>query len=374
MRSIRFLWLALALWTIPAAADAAACSLTTLSVGPPKVVACTDTTATTITVPSNWTVGNTKAEVIGAGGGGSYIDSGGGGGGGGYSAALVALTPGSSIGIQVGAAPVPTVGQPTTTGVGAGQDTYLCNATSNCASISGAAVVVGAKGGEDVHATGGQSTMPQGGAGGAASAGIGSTKYSGGHGGRGPQGINQISVGGGGGAAGPFGNGGAGGEGNQTCGDESGPTCGNGGGGGGGGGSDGQPGGNPAAPYDTRGGNGGQNHLGSGAGLGYSEALVHPTAGTTGGGGGGSSADENNTLTPPIYTGAPGGNGTEWDATHGSGGGGGADISFMRDVPLGAGGLYGGGSGGGNSAAAAQGIIVLTEPTSTPGYGLLLGR
>ncbi|MBU6447625.1 hypothetical protein KGQ24_02175, partial [Patescibacteria group bacterium] len=57
-----------------------------------------------------------------------------------------------------------------------------------------------------------------------------------------------------------------------------------------------------------------------------------------------------------------GGNGTEWDATHGSGGGGGGGNA--KNVIGGAGGSYGAGGGGGDGAVAGgagyQGIIVIT--------------
>lgn len=51
----------------------------------------------------------------------------------------------------------------------------------------------------------------------------------------------------------------------------------------------------------------------------------------------------------------PGGNGTEWDATHGSGGGGGPNGGATA-----VGGLYGGGGGNGANSLGGQGIIVIT--------------
>ena len=104
------------------------------------------------------------------------------------------------------------------TGVGhSGSDTYFCNSSSNCASISGTAVVVGAKGGAS-GANGGGCT---GGAGGAASSAVGGTgggttnpgapyAYSGGNGGSAACSNVGGNGGGGGGAAGLNGAGNAG--------------------------------------------------------------------------------------------------------------------------------------------------------------------
>jgi hypothetical protein len=73
-----------------------------------------------------------------------------------------------------------------------------------------------------------------------------------------------------------------------------------------------------------------------------------------------------------LSTSGAGGNGTEWDASHGSGGGGGGNGS---GAPAGGGGLYGGGGGGANdtagtSGAGGQGILVLTytPASSTPPF------
>ena len=101
------------------------------------------TSGTTWNVPAHWNSLNNTIEVIGGGAGAQGSPSsqaGGGGGGGAYSKAVnVSLTPSSTVGISVG------VGG--TTDGQSGTDTYLCNATTNCASISGTAVQVGAKGG-----------------------------------------------------------------------------------------------------------------------------------------------------------------------------------------------------------------------------------
>src|ERR1700704_2522163 len=106
MRKLLSLWVALA-FLIGCAAPAwsAACSLTTLSAGPPKVVVCTDTAATTITVPADWPGGGGTVETIGGGGTGAG-GAGGGGGGGAYSkTTALSLTPSGSVTIQVGGPP-----------------------------------------------------------------------------------------------------------------------------------------------------------------------------------------------------------------------------------------------------------------------------
>jgi len=109
------------------------------------------------------------AEVIGAGqNGGSK-----GGGGGGYSSSgFVSITPGLTIAYSNGLAP--------------GGNTWVCNSTSNCASIVGTAVIAGANG---------AGTAP---AGASTTGAIGTLKYAGGSG-------FSSSSGGGGGAAGPYG-------------------------------------------------------------------------------------------------------------------------------------------------------------------------
>ncbi len=147
------------------------------------------TSGTTWTVPSDWNSTNNSIEVIGAGGGSTGSD---GGGGGGYSRAVnVALTANSTVSYSVGAA-----------STGSGGNTYICNSTSNCASISGSAVVAGANGGG-----GGSGAYPSStaGAGGSTTGAVGSFTYSGGNGGNATKGIITAFPGGGGGAAGPFG-------------------------------------------------------------------------------------------------------------------------------------------------------------------------
>lgn len=164
---------------------------------------------------------------------------------------------------------------------------------------------VGAKGGSPGTTAGGGANN-NGGLGGAAASGVGATKFSGGRGGNltgGPQ--NGASTGAGG-AAGPNGNGN---NGTDTAGD-----------------STTTDGGSADAGL---GGAGGARGLGSNA--------------------------------------SPGGNGTEFDATHGPGGGGGGLISLTNGTVAGHGGNYGGAGGGAfnsstvsTSGAGIQGIIVIT--------------
>ncbi len=164
------------------------------------------TSGTSWTVPADWNDEANTIEVIGGGGAGRQTFNTGGGGGGYSKEVNVSLARGSSISYAVGAGG--------SSDGATGGDTYFCNSTSNCATIGGTAVKVGAKGG-----TGGGAT---GGAGGLASAGYGSTKYNGGTGAN-----DGGSGGGGGGAGGPNG---AGGNGSSSTGG----TGGNGSGGAGG--------------------------------------------------------------------------------------------------------------------------------------------
>lgn len=300
---------------------------------------------TTWTVPSDWTSTN-SFRVVGAGAGGpGAINSGGGSiiggaGGGAYSAitnvsAATLGGVGNTVGVAVGAAGIGgTNGANAAASVGtAGGDTYLCNSTSNCASIAGSAVQVGAKGG-------GVSTTATAGQGGAAASGVGTVKNSGGNGGAGGN-FNTAGAGGGG-AAGPQGNGGAGG-------DNVGGTlggAGGGGAGGGGSGTNGSAGGNAGVTS----GAGGNNAAGAGgaAGVGSATPGNAGTAGGGGSGGGGSSTTAN--------PGGAGGSTTDFDATHGVGGGGGAGGTAAGTGAGGAGaagGNCGGGGGGGSGASGA---------------------
>lgn len=286
------------------------------------------TSGTSWTVPSDWNSNNNSIEVIGGGGGGATAGgttSGyGGGGGGAYSKeSNITLTPGASVTYAVGS------------GGSAGSnggDTYFCNSSSNCASIGGSAVVVGAKGGSGT-------TNTTGGTGGSAASGVGTTKYSGGNGGNG----GAWGGGGGGGAAGPSGAGAGGGS-------SGGSVQGAAGGGGASGGTAG------SGPSGGTGGAGGNGPLGSGGGSANSD-------GSNGGGGGGGSV---NTV------GGDGGAGTDWDATHGAGGGAGGTGDNAGSVTAASGGLYGGGGGGAAADGSgsvggpgAQGLIVITYTVET---------
>lgn len=251
-------------------------------------------------------------ETIGGGGGGSNAAGQGGAGGSAY-----AKSTGQSLSGTIGMS----VGVAGTSGVNGG-NTWVCNTTTNCASLLGTAVIVGSDGGKT-------NTGATPGVGGLAINSIGATTFNGGVGG-----ATAAASGGGGGSAGPLGAGGTGGAGTGT---------GGGGGGGNGGGSAGV------------GGNGGNNFGGSGGGLGSTGAGVACTAGTNGGGGGGGQ-----NVDATAMPGCIGGTGTEWDATHGSGGGGGADTGTAQ---LGFGANYGGGGGSRGGAHGGQGIIVIT-PTA----------
>lgn len=141
------------------------------------------TTGSTWTVPADWNSSSNLIETVGGGGDGSDRT---GGGGGAYSnISNQSLTSGNSVGYAVG---------------GIQGDTYFCNNTSNCGSIGGSAVIVGAKGGISGWSTG---------AGGSAASGVGTVKTSGGDGGSG----SSDAGAGGGGAGGPDADGGDGGNG-----------------------------------------------------------------------------------------------------------------------------------------------------------------
>lgn len=295
-----------------------------LTVNSDKVVGSTTpgriylTSGTSWTVPNDWDNSNNSIEVIGGGGAGAGNGSGVGGGGGGGGAyakvSNVTLTPGSTVTYAIGA--------PGVVGTSPGGDTYFCNSTSDCASISGGSVVVGAKGG-------GSATDAGGGAGGLASTSVGTIKNSGGTGGN----AAANAGAGGGGAGGPYGPGANGASGSS-----------NGGGGGGGGG------GGYAGAASASGGAGGNNYKNQGGGA---------TAGQLGQEGGGGAGGASGA------TGGYGGQGSEWDGAHGSGGGGGGSGHDYTGAAK-TGGLYGGGGGSkgndtnGSSAAGSQGIVVIT--------------
>jgi len=263
------------------------------------------TSGTTWTVPTDWNNSNNTVELIGGGGGagsgfsdssGSGGEGGGAGGGGAYSKITnITLVPGSSVAIAIGAGGTGGTavagGLPGNNGT-AGGDTYFCNSTSNCTSITDSSVVVGAKGGNG-GATGAASVPGAGGAGGSAASGVGSTKFNGGTGGNGAATASAAGGGGGGG-------GGAGGLNNN-----------------------GTNGTNGGVGTNTTFGPGGQGD------------------GTSGGAGG-------------ATNGAAGSGGTEYDGSHGSGGGGagGNGIGNGSGTSGGNGGIYGaaGGGGGGNGS------------------------
>ena len=293
------------------------------------------TSGTSWTVPSDWNSETNSIEVIGGGGGGgqgtlrSFSGQNGhggpGGGGGGYSKSPnVSLTPGGSVAYAVG-----TGGS---SNAGNGGDTYICNSASGCGSISGTAVVVGAKGGAGgTNSTAGPSsdgTDGTAGAGGAAASGVGTVKYSGGTGGTAsdagarPGNVTGYAGAGGGGAAGLNGAGSNGVD----------------------------------APVD---------------GTYLSKAGGAADNNTVSGGAGG---------TQSVLAGA-GSSGVEWDSSHGSGAGGGSGIGSQTSGAAvgangGAGGSYGGGGGGGggsnpsnqgqgNGGAGQQGIIVIKYTPAT---------
>lgn len=316
---------------------------------PPKVGAATQkviflTSGTSWTVPSDWNDNNNSIEVIGGGGGGltqTASNYGGGGGGGGYSKIENAsLSRGATITIQIG------VGG----GAGvAGGDTYLCNNISNCDSIGGSAVLVGAQGGGVATNNG-----VTGGLGGLASNGVGSVRYSGGNGGSG-SGSFASGGGGGGGSAGPNGDGAAGGAAASEA-----------SGGGGGGGANGGSGG--VAGSGANGSLGGNNRTTAGGG-----AAGSPDGGLGSDGGGGGGGDG---LTNPGGNGGSGGVDLLWIQTSnsltagpaGGGGGGGRGAGSSSGGSGGSGGVYGGGGGGGGysdgtlgvGGAGGGGLVIIT--------------
>jgi hypothetical protein len=300
------------------------------------------TSGTSWAVPADWNNAINKIEVIGGGGGGNGgggSGNGGGGVGGGYSSVTnLTLTPGSTVSYNVGLG-----------GATPGGDTWFNGGSRSNASVS-------AQGG-------GVGWLMNGGLGGQAANGIGTTRYSGGSGGQG-----SYGGAGGGGAAGPHGNGGVGG--NYAGGE---------GGGGGGGADGGTSGGNAVGPVSGAGGSGWQ---GNGA---WSGNCASGTSGTGAGGSGGYGGGygDPNGIDHGSYTASYvgcGGNGSmdaAFDASHGSGGGGGgggshalANYSYGLDgYPGGAGASFGGGGGGGGAANASsgqggQGIIVITYTPS----------
>jgi hypothetical protein len=290
--------------------------------------------AGSFTVPAGWTAAT--FDTIGGGGGGgkgdgSHYDMGGGGGGWSSSGSLT-VTPGTVCAYSVGAGGTAST-TPVTAG-GPGGDSWIAS-NNTATAITSSGVVSGAKGG--VSGAGGTPNNVPWCLGGQASAGVGATKFSGGNAGL-LAATNQAQTAGGG-AAGPNGSGGNGGS-----------AGGGAFGGGGGGNGGGTNGGNQQVPTASFGGNGGNNHSGVGGGVAQTS-----TAATAGGGGFG--CDTGDTVAKP------GSNGTEYDATHGSGGGGGSASSGGTGTGS-TGGLYGGGAGAANvgntQMPGAQGLIIIT--------------
>lgn len=273
----------------------------------PKYIYCSAGT-TSLSVPSDYNSTNNTWEAYGPGGSGAIASpsaAGGGGCGGGFSSkSNITLTPSTTVTIRVGS------------GGSASEDTYLCDSTSNCTSIAGSAVKVGAKrGGNGIQTLNADCTQAL------ATSGVGTTKFDGGLGGQ-VQSTAPDGPPGGGGAAGPNGSGASGGAVTASCG----TTVGAGGGGSGGG----FPGGSCTATF----GHGGNNFSGTGGGS------TNGAVGVNGGGGAGSNSG----------TAGQGGAGIDGlDSIHGAGGGGGGGD------PGGNGGLCGGAGAGGQWIAGARG-------------------
>ena len=273
-----------------------------------SVIFITSTASTTWTVPFDWNDASNTIEVVGGGGGGASGavgggaggSGGGGGGGGAYAKATnVSLTASQIVSIKVGA------GGATST---AGGDTYLCNATSNCANLSGSAVVAGAAGGGGAagtsHASGGGTE-------------VGATRGNGGNGADGStgHGANGGTGAGAGGAAG--------------CGAA---TCVSGSAGGGGGNANGQTGGTGDNSFGGAGG--GADAAGAG---GTEWDASHGSGGGGGGGsGGGNAANGNPGAASGLYGagGSGGGGGGKGTTTGGNGGSGTQGLIVITYTPL----------------------------------------
>ena len=294
-----------------------------------------------LTTGSSWTVPSdfvSLSSVEGIAGGGGAGAGGAAAGGGAYAASTAIVTSGwtpgtTAITYQIGQ------GGAAATGTGnAGTDTWFGSATPS--TTTG----ILAKGGS-------RNSTSTGGAGGLASASVGTITFNGGTGG------NQGAAGGNGGGGGAAGPGGVGGNGGNGAGNS---TAGTGGGGGsgatltapgtvgtvatGGTAATGLGGAGGASAGQT-GGNGATNTI----------AANSTTAPANGGGGGGAQRT--------LNTGGVGSAGTFWTATAGgtAGSGGGAGGAGGSGNPSAAG-LYGAGGGGGGTGTGpgAQGIIVIT--------------
>lgn len=309
------------------------------------VIFLTDTSATTWTVPSDWNNSNNKIEVLSAGGGGTNATPshvGVTGGSAAYSASTnLTLTPGSTVGIKVGAGGVH---GGSSTG---GGDTYICSDnTGNCSDSAttggtfGSSVIVAAHGGPGAtDGVGGLAASTVG--------AVGTTKIAGPVGG--VKGSDATGGAGSPGASGPNGVGCLGGDG----------SSGSGGSGGGGADAGSCTNGQKASAVA---GNGGTGPTGSTGGLGATSG-VNATSGSNGAGAGGGFGGG---ATGACASGT---NEPLWDSTHGPGGGSGGGAQGATGCN---GALYGAaGSGAGFSNHAggdgAQGIIVITyTPRSSP--------
>jgi hypothetical protein len=285
---------------------------------------------TSWTVPADWSSTNTIECIGGGGGGGNGVGSNdnGGGGGGGYAKVTNVTGLSGTLTVQVGAGGTP--------GNDGGQ-TWFNGASAAAASVS----VNGGKG---------TSNNPTGGLGGTV---INGTCFAGGQGGT----SNNANDGGagGGGAGGPSGAG-------QTGGPSAGPY---GSGGGGAAANLATAGSDGGGAGGHTGGAGGTAQDGTAGGAGAIDSSTTPAqAGSRGSGGGGGAYG----VTSPsiVCPGAAGGNGVEWDSTHGSGGGGGGSGYGSSSNQAGNGGNYGGGGGGSAyfsgyiGGTGGNGIIVIT--------------
>jgi hypothetical protein len=261
-------------------------------------------------VPSDWNSSSNSIETIGGGASGDAAAQGypapGGGGGAWNKQTNVALTPGGSVTYSVGAGGAAQSTNNFDIAGNVGSDSWFCNSTSNCSSITGTAVQVGSKGG-GVSAGSGAAAP-----GGVGTSGVGSSNNSGGA--SGSAGLFSDDASGGGGAGGSSGAGVAGTN-ESTF----------------------QSASNGGAGDAGSGGAGGTGGNGSTAG---SKGTEYDSLHGSGGGGGGSAP--NASFGGSFKGGAAG--------KYGAGGGGGEDL----------------GSGTAVSGAGAQGIIVVTY---TPGGG-----
>jgi hypothetical protein len=279
-----------------------------------KFITSTSASNQTDTIPSDWNTINNNVDLIGSGGSGGAAFSttltrvAAGGGAGGWSQQVnISVAPGGTVTFFLNAGG---------SGVTASTGTAATGNLGTDTWYNGTALIgssVGAKGGTGGGAQIAASTTAVGGVGGALASGVGSSRSSGGSGGS-CSSANAIGVASGGGGAG------------------------------GGSGS-----GNSSATLLT-------------------QTVAIANAGGSGDAGAGGGAGAGNTGGTP---GGVGGNGTEYDASHGSGGGGGG-AETASSVTGGSGGNYGGGGGGASGTAATvlsgagiQGLIIRQYVPST---------